>query len=150
MSPVHSRSVQDAIEWMSANLADDIRIDDVARKMRFSKWHSTRVFAQVTGMTPGRYLGMLRLERAAVLLTDRNPRMKIIDVATAVGYTSAGTFCNTFTTYWGVPPSKFAVSRCLCGLFDGRSHSTLEWCRAAEGELCTRCHQCLDVREKGG
>ena len=148
MSPVHSRSVQDAIEWMSANLADDIRIDDVARKMRFSKWHSTRVFAQVTGMTPGRYLGMLRLERAAVLLVTRKPRMKIVDLATAVGYTSEGTFSNTFTAYWGVPPSWFAGSRCLCGLFDGRSHSVAGYCRAAEGEPCTRCHPCLEKGEK--
>lgn len=144
MSPVYSRCVQDAIEWMSANLADDIRADDIARKMRFSKYYSMRIFAKVTGVTPGRYLGMLRLERAAVLLTDRKPGMKIIDVATAVGYTSAGTFCNTFTTYWGVPPSRFAESRCGCGLFDGRSHSVAGYCRAAEGELCTRCHPCLE------
>ena len=145
--PAYSQAVADAVDYMRLNLGGEVTVDHLARVMRYSKWHATRMFAKETGFTPGRFLADLRMQRSAALIMEG---AKVSDVCHQVGYSSIGTFSAKFTVYWGVPATQYVRSRCPCGMFGGRSHSTPKWCRAPEGELCTRCHQCLEVREKEG
>ncbi|NNJ08505.1 AraC family transcriptional regulator, partial [Streptomyces sp. PKU-MA01144] len=50
------------IDEMHANLGQELTIDDMARTAMFSKFHFTRVFRDVTGTSPGRFLSALRLQ----------------------------------------------------------------------------------------
>ena len=141
VSKGHAKAVEAAIDYMRQNLGAEVNLDGVAAVMRYSKYHSARIFAKQTGQTPGRYLAVLRMEHAAKLVADGAKNMA--DVSNMVGYTSVGTFSNTFSAYWGAPPTLFVISRCPCGLFDGRSHTPSGYCRARSGERCIRCHSCL-------
>lgn len=141
MSKGHAKAVQDAIQFMQANLGEDLRMVDVAHAMRFSIRESQRIFFKQTGQTMFRYLAALRLEHAAKLIADGAKNMA--DVSMTVGYTSVGTFSTTFANYWGAPPTQFVASRCGCGLFDGRSHTLPGYCRSKADQACTRCHPCL-------
>ena len=64
-----------------------------------------RVFKQVFGETPHRYLQRRRVERAMTLLrqTDR----PVTDIAWDVGFASLGTFSSTFSRVVGESPSRF-------------------------------------------
>lgn len=148
-----NQAVHAAITYMAENLGSDITVGVVAQKMRYSKFHASRVFNRVVGMTPGRYLSEMRLRHAARVFAAV-PGVSVTDTATLVGYTSIGTFSTRFSTFFGVSPTQYRQSRCRCGAFDSyeqipdKDHSYSGFCRAKtndDGEklLCTRCHSCL-------
>ena len=53
-----------AIEEMQDRLGDQLTVDDLARAAMFSKFHFTRMFQRVTGVSPGRFLSALRLQQS--------------------------------------------------------------------------------------
>lgn len=93
------------INDMHANLGQELTIDDMARTAMFSKFHFTRVFRDVTGTSPGRFLSALRLQEAKRLLVDT--RFSVADISSQVGYSSVGTFSSRFKSCVGVSPSVF-------------------------------------------
>ena len=100
----HAIAVERAIAYMRDNLAEPLTLGDLADIGHCSPWHFDRVFAEVTGMSPLRYLSHLRIEAAklAVMHTDR----RIIDIAFGVGYNSLGSFGKRFTELVGLAPSQ--------------------------------------------
>ncbi|WP_331739378.1 AraC family transcriptional regulator (plasmid) [Streptomyces sp. NBC_00637] len=99
------RAVSRVIADMQANLGQDLTIDDMARTAMFSKFHFTRVFRDVTGTSPGRFLSALRLQEAKRLLI--NTTFSVADISSQVGYSSVGTFSSRFKACVGVSPSVF-------------------------------------------
>lgn len=99
------RAVHRVIVDMQANLGQDLTIDDMARTAMFSKFHFTRVFRDVTGTSPGRFLSALRLQEAKRLLLDTT--FSVADISSQVGYSSVGTFSSRFKACVGVSPSVF-------------------------------------------
>jgi len=90
---------------MLENLDDDLTIDDMARIAMFSKFHFSRMFQRVTGVSPGRFLSALRLQRAKQLLLSTS--FNIADISHRVGYTSVGTFSSRFTRSVGISPIAY-------------------------------------------
>jgi AraC-like DNA-binding protein len=99
------RAVGLAIKSMRENLGEPLTVDDMARAARFSKFHFTRLFARVTGISPGRFLSALRMARAKHLLLSTT--MNVTEIAHCVGYTSVGTFSTRFSSCVGVSPSTY-------------------------------------------
>ena len=64
-----------------------------------------RVFKEVYGETPHRYLQRRRVERAMTLL--RQGELSVTEVCFAVGFSSLGTFSTRFSELVGVPPSVY-------------------------------------------
>jgi AraC family transcriptional regulator len=64
MDAVVLRAVERAVETMRDNLGERLTIDDLARSAMFSKFHFSRVFQRVTGVSPGRFLSAMRLDVA--------------------------------------------------------------------------------------
>lgn len=98
-------AVERAIEKMQENLGDELTVDDLARAAMFSKFHFTRVFQRVTGVTPGRFLSALRVQHAKGLLLSTS--MNVADISVRVGYNSIGTFSSRFTRSVGMPPTAY-------------------------------------------
>ncbi|MFE3791424.1 helix-turn-helix domain-containing protein [Streptomyces goshikiensis] len=90
---------------MHTNLGQELTIDDMARTAMFSKFHFTRVFRDVTGTSPGRFLSVLRLQEAKRLLIET--KFSVADISSQVGYSSVGTFSSRFKACVGVSPSMF-------------------------------------------
>jgi AraC family transcriptional regulator len=104
MQPVE-RAVQQVIEAIHENYGEELCIDDLARTAMYSKFHFTRIFHRVTGLTPGRFLSAVRLQKAKQLLTSTS--LKVTDISHMVGYTSVGTFSSRFAYSVGVPPRTY-------------------------------------------
>ncbi|WP_103502620.1 MULTISPECIES: helix-turn-helix domain-containing protein [unclassified Streptomyces] len=104
-------AVHRVISGMRANLSQELTIDDMARTAMFSKFHFTRVFREVTGTSPGRYLSALRLQEAKRLLLETE--FTIADISSQVGYSSVGTFSSRFKSCIGLSPSMFRQLRGL-------------------------------------
>ncbi|MDG4793443.1 AraC family transcriptional regulator [Micromonospora sp. WMMD1082] len=94
-----------AIAAMQERLDAPITVADLAREAMFSKFHFTRMFQRVTGVSPGRFLAALRLQRAKELLVATS--MKVADISISVGYTSVGTFSTRFSRNVGMSPTTY-------------------------------------------
>lgn len=99
------RAVTRAIDAMHDNLGEKLTIDDMARAAMFSKFHFSRVFRKITGISPGRFLSALRLEEAKRLLQGTD--LTVTEISHRVGYASVGTFSSRFTIGVGVSPSSY-------------------------------------------
>ncbi|MFE9650501.1 helix-turn-helix domain-containing protein [Streptomyces sp. NPDC006365] len=98
-------AVRRVIDEMHHHLDQELTIDDMARTAMFSKFHFTRVFSEVTGTSPRRFLSALRLQRAKFLLLSTE--LNVADISSQVGYSSVGTFSSRFKICVGVSPSRF-------------------------------------------
>ena len=110
MDEIVVRAVERAIETMRQGLAEKITIDDLARSAIFSKFHFSRVFQQVTGVSPGRFLSAVRLEEAKRLLLSTSST--VADISHQVGYNSVGTFSSRFHSSVGVSPITYRQLGC--------------------------------------
>ncbi|HYH10130.1 MAG TPA: AraC family transcriptional regulator [Thermoanaerobaculia bacterium] len=100
-----ARRVAVATSFLHANLDRNVPIEDAAREAALSPFHFQRLFKALHGVTPHRYLTRLRLERARALL--RASGAPVLDVATACGFASLGSFTTLFARTFGVPPAQF-------------------------------------------
>ncbi len=102
---VYRQAVARTIRSMADHLDDDFSLEDMAKIGFMSPYHFNRVFRQVTGVPPVRFLGARRLEAAKRLLLTTS--MRVTDICFEVGYNSLGTFTRRFTDLVGVPPNRF-------------------------------------------
>jgi AraC-like DNA-binding protein len=98
-------AVKRAVTTMRDNLSEPLTIDDMARSAMFSKFHFTRIFQRVTGVSPGRFLSALRLQHAQQLLVSTP--LKVADISQRVGYNSVGTFSSRFSRSVGMSPTEY-------------------------------------------
>jgi len=103
------KAVERVIRSMRDNLGDPITIDDMARTAMFSKFHFSRMFQRVTGISPGRFLSALRLQEAKRLLLAGS--LTVADISYLVGYNSIGTFSSRFRMSVGVSPTTYRQLR---------------------------------------
>lgn len=107
---VHTeRCIRKVVEWMYQNFGEQITIDDMARTAMFSKFHFTRLFQQVTGVSPGRFLSAIRLQEAKNLLLSTS--LSVTEISHQVGYSSVGTFSSRFKSSVGLSPSAYRKLR---------------------------------------
>lgn len=105
----NEHAVRQVITYMHVNLGQDLTIDDMARTAMFSKFHFTRIFRDVTGTSPGRFLSALRMQEAKKLLVETN--FSVADISSQVGYSSVGTFSSRFKACVGLSPSAYRARR---------------------------------------
>ena len=105
MASTTKLAAERAIRMMHENLGDYFTIDDMANSAMFSKFHFTRIFQEVTGVSPGRFLSALRLQKAKQLLVST--RWNVADISVLVGYSSVGTFSTRFSKSVGLSPSHY-------------------------------------------
>ena len=105
MSELIEEAVGRVIDSMREKLGEQLTLDDMARIAMFSKFHFSRIFQRVTGVSPGRYLSALRLQEAKRLLVATT--LSVTDISHCVGYTSVGTFSSRFRSSVGISPSTY-------------------------------------------
>jgi AraC family transcriptional regulator len=105
MEDASRRAIQRVITAMRENLGDELTVEEMARTAMFSRFHFSRVFQRVTGITPGRFLAALRLQRAKQLLISTS--LSVTEISHQVGYSSVGTFSSRFSSSVGVSPRTY-------------------------------------------
>ena len=101
----HRRKIQDSIDYIETDLTRSLRLDELAIRSGVAPHHFHRLFREITGQPPLKYVRRLRLERAAVLLKRTN--QPVTRVAFQAGYASHEGFCRAFKSMFGVSPILF-------------------------------------------
>ena len=98
------QGIQRAIDYVEANITEEVDLEDVAKQAYSSPFHFQRVFGILCGFTLGDYIRMRRLSLAGEELSKGTA--KIIDVAMKYGYDTPESFSRAFTRFHGISPSE--------------------------------------------
>ena len=104
--PVYIERVNAVIDYIEANLADELTLAKLADVAHFSPYHFHRVFGMLVGETLNRFIGRLRVERAATLLVQ-HPHRSITTVASDCGFTNPSSFARTFKEAFGISATEW-------------------------------------------
>jgi AraC-like DNA-binding protein len=84
----------------------ELTILNIARKLNISQSHLYHIFQKEKKLPPGKFLSMIKMLRAAVLLVeDDMPSIKA--VSKKMGFSSVDYFTRLFKTHFGTTPGKY-------------------------------------------
>ncbi len=92
-------------EFVDANLADPIRLPDLARAAGLSRMHFAAQFRAATGMRPHEFVLRRRIERAQDLLRDS--ALPLAQVALGVGFQTQAHFTTVFRDHVQETPGRW-------------------------------------------
>ncbi|WP_313683360.1 AraC family transcriptional regulator [Pantoea sp.] len=93
-------------DYIDQHLDDALLLEQLSEVAHFSPYHFHRQFTGYCGMTPGRYIQLMRLKRASYRLAF-NSAEKIIDIALDAGFQHAESFSRAFKQVFAMTPSEF-------------------------------------------
>ena len=96
---------EEAVAIVEQEYADDLALDDIARRVATSRRQLQRAYSEVGETTFRDHLTAVRMDRAAGLLADRG--LTIREVARRVGYRQPAQFAKAFRRHHGAAPSGY-------------------------------------------
>jgi AraC family transcriptional regulator len=96
--------VRRVIEYIESNLAEPLRLNDLAALAGTSRFHFSRAFANTIGISPQVFVRQRRLQRAAGLLKTSALTMR--EVAALCGFADNAHLSRMFRTHLGISPSE--------------------------------------------
>ncbi|MBO5269426.1 MAG: helix-turn-helix transcriptional regulator [Clostridia bacterium] len=97
--------VRIAAVYFKKNIDKKISLENVASEVGVSVSGLISHLKKITGMTPIRYLTLLRIKKSETFLCHFDS--PISEIAAACGFDNAYYFCNTFKKYNGVSPTAY-------------------------------------------
>lgn len=97
-----------AIEWLKANYASPLRVEELAERVHMSTSSLHHHFRELTAMSPLQYQKWLRLSEARRLML--NEGFDAASAAFEVGYESPSQFSREYARLFGAPPKRYVVS----------------------------------------
>jgi AraC-like DNA-binding protein/CheY-like chemotaxis protein len=100
-----SENILRAIDYIEHNLSSELRLALLAKEANLSKYHFCRLFKRQTGMSPGRYIARLRIERAKGLLARADLNVSL--TALESGFNDLSNFNREFKKHTVTTPSFY-------------------------------------------
>lgn len=97
--------LEPVFDFIHEHLHQPIRVEEIATVAGMSEKYFISYFKQSLGLTPGRYIYQLKMNRARELLYLK--QYSIQQIASMLGYPDPYSFSKAFKKYYKVPPSKF-------------------------------------------
>ena len=96
-----------AKEYLEANFAEDLSLEQLARLVNLSPFHFLRVFSKQIGVSPHLYQTKLRIKAAQNLL---NQGMPLSQVASETGFVDQSHFTKVFKKLVGITPGNYNLN----------------------------------------
>jgi len=100
----HYTLVEQAIEFIEANVRRQPELDEIAAAVGMSEYHFQRLFTRWTGISPKRFMQFLTKEQAKQLLARSE---NLLDTTHQVGLSSLGRLHDLFVTTEAVTPGEY-------------------------------------------
>lgn len=94
---------------LDKNLGADINLRQISREVGLSTRQIHRLFLKHVGKSLHDYLLERRLEEARKLITAKNQKMQIKEIAFSCGFNSLSYFCTAFKRVYGITPSALLL-----------------------------------------
>jgi AraC-like DNA-binding protein len=103
LSPKEEKQIEYSRHLLLSSLQNPPSMIELSMKIGMSSFRLKNGFRQMYGTTPYRFIVDQRMIKAKELLQKRE--LSVSEVALAVGFSSLGTFSNTFYEKYGIRPS---------------------------------------------
>ncbi len=103
-----ARHLLRAKDLADARYFEPLDVAQLAAAAGLSRAHLSREFRREFGVSPHAYLLTRRLERAAALLRDTDN--SVLEICTAVGLQSLGSFTTSFKRIYGRTPTEYRAA----------------------------------------
>lgn len=104
LSPATLDPIGRLLEYISANITEELNLDILADEIGMSKFHLCKIFKAKTGTTINKYIVTRRIAEAKHLLMQGAP---VTDACYRSGFNDLSHFIRTFHNAVGVPPGKY-------------------------------------------
>lgn len=101
----YAERVHHVRDRLDREFAEPLNVSGLARSVGMSMFHFTRVFAELTGLPPHRYLLRARLKAAHAMLRDGR---SVTETCYACGFNNLSHFSRSFARRYGGAPSQLA------------------------------------------
>lgn len=91
--------------YINTHYTEDLKLEDIAASIGFSKYHFSRLFKQYTDFTFYEYLSYRRIKAAEELLVQ--PDLSITEIALQSGFSSLSAFNRLFKQHKNCTPSEY-------------------------------------------
>lgn len=102
-----NKALKHAIHFLQEHYNENLHLANVARAIGYSVQHFHRLFLSTYGLTPNRYLQMIRL-RKALQIFQHDPGIAIDEVAGQVGMETSY-FIKVFKKIYGTTPKQYVI-----------------------------------------
>jgi len=96
--------VKKAIEYMKNHYAEQISVEELAKKLGFTKYYFCHVFSEITGSTVINHLNYIRCKNARKLIMSG--QCNITEAAERSGFTNMSYFAKIYKNVTGQLPSE--------------------------------------------
>lgn len=97
--------IRHILEFITANIHADIRLDQMAAQLSMTPFHFARVFRSSLGTSPYQYVLDQRLRKAQSLLKETS--ISVQAIAGLAGWNSPANFIRAFRQQLGITPQKW-------------------------------------------
>lgn len=101
--------VKDAIKYIKNNYGERMQIEDIAKKVGFSRYYFCHSFKEMTGISVVNYINMVRCENAKTHIFSK--KYNISEIALMCGFDNFSYFTKTYKKYMGILPSDELKSK---------------------------------------
>ena len=99
-----SETIRRVREFIRENIAENIKLQELAEIARLSPFHLNRSFSAQIGLPPHEFQSQLRIEKAVNLIAQKK---SFAEIACSTGFSDQSHFNRFFKRYTGVTPKKF-------------------------------------------
>lgn len=93
-------------QYVNTNFTSpDLTVQKIANEFAFNPSYLSRIFKQYNGISPAKYIILLRMKTALSMLKEN--RYTISQISFALGYKNQFYFSNEFKKHYGLPPSEY-------------------------------------------
>ena len=103
-----NRIVPEVIRMLEQNIYGRITVEEICAKMQFSKTYISRIFAETTGYSIGRYYATLKIEEAKQLI--REGTYNFAQISDLLKFTDPQYFSRVFKRITRMTPTKYSHS----------------------------------------
>lgn len=98
--------IHELITWIEQNITYPMKIEDVAQRVGYSRWHLQRMFYDVMNERLGHYIREKKLVLAAAELCTTT--LTVMDISLKYGYESQQSFTRSYCRKYHVPPATYS------------------------------------------
>jgi AraC-like DNA-binding protein len=99
--------IQDVQDYLHGARQHKLSLAGLTQRFGLDKYQLIRQFSRFTGVTPNKYLTILRVEQAKTLLAAGHP---LVDVALESGFYDQSHFSHYFQAYTGLTPGSYQAN----------------------------------------
>lgn len=108
--PTDTELVSKILFYISENYKNEISPSNIAKRFGYSQSHISRYFKSCCGINLVRYIGLVRLRQAVMLMHEGHH--SITDCILESGFPSSTTFYRIFKNEFGCSPKEYIKNNC--------------------------------------